>query len=189
MGQASTPNVTSETLLTSHQAGNLLQVNPSSINNWVKEGRLSAFRTPGGHRRIKAQDLVSFLSKHAMPIPATLQGAAQRRVLVVEANEAQRNATCDAFTASGRVDCCCVSTLMEGMLQMGLFRPHVLVLDGDASDTDSADVTRRLQGMPETAQVEVFLSSTHANGNVGNVKQLSKPVLAQSLLSELGLSL
>ncbi len=61
--------VTDETLLTSHEVGVLLQVNPSSVNKWIDEGLIRAFRTPGGHRRIVAGNLVAFLEKKAMPIP------------------------------------------------------------------------------------------------------------------------
>ena len=43
-------------LLTSHEVGDLLQVNPSSVKKWVNEGRIAAFRTPGGHRRIRVSD-------------------------------------------------------------------------------------------------------------------------------------
>src|SRR5689334_10626715 len=71
-------------LLTSREVGDLLQVNPSSVNKWVQEGRIRAFRTPGGHRRIRAMDLVSFLSEHKMPIPRSLGFALKRRVLVVD---------------------------------------------------------------------------------------------------------
>jgi excisionase family DNA binding protein len=61
-----------ETFITSHEAGVLLQSNPSSINKWVKEGRIKAHATPGGHRRILARDLVAFLVEYEMPIPDAL---------------------------------------------------------------------------------------------------------------------
>jgi len=60
-------------LLSSHECAGLIQVNPSSINKWVKEDRITAFRTPGGHRRIRASDFVSFLTKCGMPIPRALE--------------------------------------------------------------------------------------------------------------------
>ena len=37
-----------DSLLTSTQVGNLLQVNPSSVKKWVNDGHIIAFRTPGG---------------------------------------------------------------------------------------------------------------------------------------------
>jgi excisionase family DNA binding protein len=64
-------------LLTSHEVGDLLQVNPSSVKKWVNEGRIAAFRTPGGHRRIRVADLVEFLNRHAMPIPRPLAGGVE----------------------------------------------------------------------------------------------------------------
>ena len=51
------PDILPDSLLTSYQVGALLQVNPSSINKWVKDGRIPAFRTPGGHRRIRRLDV------------------------------------------------------------------------------------------------------------------------------------
>jgi excisionase family DNA binding protein len=66
--------ISASTYLTSHQAAQLIQVNPSSINKWVKERRILAYRTPGGHRRILAADFVAFLTEYKMPVPAPLAG-------------------------------------------------------------------------------------------------------------------
>lgn len=67
-----TKEIAPETYLTSHEAGALLQSNPTTINKWVKEGRIKAHATPGGHRRIKAADLVAFLVEYDMPVPEAL---------------------------------------------------------------------------------------------------------------------
>ena len=80
-------------LLTSHQVGELLQVNPSSINKWVNDGRIQAFRTPGGHRRIRVADLVAFLEKHKMPVPRTLSTMFAAGVPLVEALTSVAGAT------------------------------------------------------------------------------------------------
>lgn len=64
--------ITAETYLTTHQAAGFIQMNPSSVNKWVKEGRIECYRTPGGHRRILAGDLVSFLTEYKMPVPKML---------------------------------------------------------------------------------------------------------------------
>lgn len=74
MARSEPKNILPETYLTSHEAGAMLQSNPSSINKWVKEGKIPAHTTPGGHRRIKAGDLVAFLNEFEMPVPAQLEG-------------------------------------------------------------------------------------------------------------------
>jgi excisionase family DNA binding protein len=66
------PVITPDTYLTSHEVANYTQFNPSTINKWVKENLIPAFRTPGGHRRIKVADLLAFLREHEMPIPKAL---------------------------------------------------------------------------------------------------------------------
>src|SRR6478735_6141277 len=83
-GEMKAEQLVPDSLLTSYQVGALLQVNPSSINKWVKDGRIRAFRTPGGHRRIRAGDLVAFLNEHKMPIPTSLTQASRRRLLIVD---------------------------------------------------------------------------------------------------------
>src|SRR5437773_3543518 len=79
-----TAKIDADQLLTSHQVGALLQVNPSSVKKWVNEGRIAAFRTPGGHRRIRVADLVEFLDVHKMPIPRALESVSKRRLLIVD---------------------------------------------------------------------------------------------------------
>ena len=64
--------ITPEMYLTSHEVAKLLQRNPSSINKWTKEGRIEFFQTPGGHRRMRAIDIVEFLTKYRMPVPEAL---------------------------------------------------------------------------------------------------------------------
>src|SRR3954468_5252378 len=77
-------NVETETLLTSAEVARLLQVDATSIINWSKKGYLQYYRTPGGHRRIRASDVVSFLKQRGMPIPPPLTGIDEKRILVVE---------------------------------------------------------------------------------------------------------
>jgi two-component system OmpR family response regulator len=46
-------------------------VNQTAIN-WIKNGHLKAFQTPGGQYRVYAEDLVSFLTSRGMRVPADL---------------------------------------------------------------------------------------------------------------------
>ena len=64
-----------ERTLTSHEAAELLQVNPTSVNKWVSEGKLKCYKTPGGHRRIMWKDFEAFTSHYKMPIRGTVAKA------------------------------------------------------------------------------------------------------------------
>lgn len=67
-----------DTHLTTYQAAAFLQVNPSTVNNWASRKLIRVFRTPGGHRRMRADDLVRFMMKHEMPIPEGLVAASPK---------------------------------------------------------------------------------------------------------------
>jgi len=70
-------------LFTTHDISRLLQVDPSTVSKWIDKGILMAFRTPGGHRRVRSSDLRTFLIAHQMPVPEEL-GSGVIRLLVVD---------------------------------------------------------------------------------------------------------
>jgi excisionase family DNA binding protein len=169
MGSAMTskPEILPDSLLTSYQVGALLQVNPSSINKWVKDGRIPAFRTPGGHRRIRAADLVHFLLTHNMPVPKTLAGASKRRLLLVDDDPKQLEALSRVFKAhSERIDVATVTNGVDALVQIGSIKPHVAVIDVVMPNVDGIEVCRRLKANPETAGIRIVLTSGHLTPEV-----------------------
>ncbi len=61
-------------------------VNQTAIN-WIKNGHLRAFTTPGGQYRIYAEDLLDFLRSRDMRVPSEVEEIAQRekkQILVVD---------------------------------------------------------------------------------------------------------
>jgi hypothetical protein len=63
-----------ESVLTSNDVAKLLQCDASSINKWHNKGLLVGYKTPGGHRRFSAPDVVAFCVEFGMPVPAALRG-------------------------------------------------------------------------------------------------------------------
>ena len=187
--------IEADSLLTSHQAGVLLQVNPSSINNWVRDGRIPAFRTPGGHRRIRAADLVAFLTQHSMPIPRDLQGACVKRILWVDDDPKQLRAVDRLFKSyHDRIDLLTVENGIEALMKVGFFKPHLIVLDVRMPNLDGFEVVERLRENPETREIQVMMASAQVNdadlkrANALGVKRIiDKPVDTQVVLGELGL--
>lgn len=75
MARNSPEKIEPDTYLSSHEVGAMLQCNPSSVNKWVKEGKIIAHKTPGGHRRMRAADVIAFLAQYNMSIPPQLKSA------------------------------------------------------------------------------------------------------------------
>ena len=70
-------------LFTTYEIAKLCSVDVTTIKNWINSRKLSAYKTPGGHRRVKKEDLVEFLRKYEMPIPPQIEGKGLK-VLIVD---------------------------------------------------------------------------------------------------------
>lgn len=55
--------------LTTFEVSKICGVVHSTVSNWINQGKLTAFRTVGKHRRIKKQHLLLFMELHQIPIP------------------------------------------------------------------------------------------------------------------------
>ena len=66
----------------------MLEIVPGTVANWIDSGKLKAFITPGGHRRVALEDLLAFLQENAIPVPALLANSSSRKkILVIEDDE------------------------------------------------------------------------------------------------------
>lgn len=183
--------IASDQLLTSSEVGDLLQVNPSSVKKWVDDGLLVAFRTPGGHRRIRASDLVSFLVHHHMPIPADLQDASKKRLLIVDDEVDQLKALARSFKRfADRVEVTTTSNGIDALVLVGSFHPHAVLLDVYMPGIDGLEVCRRLKKNPATKDVQIYVVSGSFTAaleqkalEAGASKCLAKPIDVRVLLN------
>ncbi len=53
-----------EVLFNTNEVAKMLQVDKSTIKRWTEEKKLKCFRTPGGHRKFRAEDLYNFMSEY-----------------------------------------------------------------------------------------------------------------------------
>ncbi len=169
--------------------GTLLQINPSSVVKWVNEGLLPAYRTPGGHRRIRRADLVSFLRGNGMFIPPELGGGVTR-VLMVDDDVRLLSAFARAMRAhADRIELEVVQSGIEALVKVGAAKPDVLIIDIHMPEVDGFEVCRRLKEKPETEHIDVLMMTgkpksgleEHAR-EVGARALLIKPLLASQLV-------
>lgn len=188
-------NLHAERLLTSHEVGDLLQVNPSSVKKWVNEGRIAAFRTPGGHRRIRVADLVDFLNRHAMPIPRPLASASKKRLLVVDDDLMHLRALERRMRPyRARVQLELTQNGIDALVMVGSFKPDLIVLDVFMPELDGVEVCRRLKLKIETRHIGVIVTSAHLTKAIeekaleaGALTCVPKPTDLKVLIEHLGL--
>jgi excisionase family DNA binding protein len=77
-------------IFTTHEVSKICKVDITSVINWVNSGKIKAYKTPGGHRRIKRSDLIVFLKQYNFPVSEDVFETAPT-ILVVEDDEAMRD--------------------------------------------------------------------------------------------------
>jgi len=134
-----------KSIFTTHEVSRLLQVNPRSVINWIEQDLLPSFRTPGGHRRIRQDDLLAFLRKHQIPTPAALVADTGFKVLIVDDEQEtvqtlsaymQRHAGYTTFAAADGI---------SALIEIGRARPDLMILDILIPGVDGVEVCRRVK--------------------------------------------
>lgn len=181
-------------LYTTHDISRLLQVDPSTVSKWIDRGILMAFRTPGGHRRVRSADLRTFLITHQMPVPEEL-GSSTVRLLVVDDERQVLDAIKRAFKPyANQVELQTTTSGVEALLLVSEQKPHGMLIDLNMPDIDGIEVCRRIRARKQMEGVRLItMTSAHSPEVVESSKQagavacLPKPLDVQQVLDLLDL--
>lgn len=174
-------------LLTSLEVARLIDVGRSTVQRWIDSGDLKAFKTLGKHRRVKREDLLSFLRQQQMPIPRRLR--ARVRILVID-DESHYLQALKALLerADKRFEVEIAEDGLDGLLAVGTRRPDVVLIDAVMPGWDGFEVCRRLKRNPDTKDILVVgisgrASNEEAFRKAGVDAFLVKPLAAQVVLA------
>lgn len=172
-------------VFTTFEAAKLCHVSPLSIINWVNAGRLPAFRTPGGHRRIRREDLTRFMRESGIPVPDSLrEGSGMPRVLVVDDDASIREVIAEHMASRTKpYEVMTAADGFEAGRLVATFRPDVVLLDLRMPGIDGFQVCRTIKADPETSKTLViamtgyYTTETEARIlDCGAVRCFAKPV-------------
>ena len=128
-------------------------VNQTAIN-WIKNGFLKAFTTPGGQYRIYADDLREFLATRGMRVPEVLidgdgEESERRRVLIVDDDEAVNTMIC-AYLRRRMPDFTIMQAFdgFEAGRMVAEHKPGIIVLDINLPGIDGHALCRSISSDP-----------------------------------------
>jgi excisionase family DNA binding protein len=143
--------------LTLGQAARYLGVAQSTIRKWSDQGRLSAFYTPGGHRRYRLRDLEAFVAGSAGGATASRSRPAPL-VLIVDDDPRIRefvrvNLEMDGFAVreAGNAD--------EGLAALEDEPPDLILLDVMMPKVDGWEMLQRVRERHGVDSIQVIMFS------------------------------
>lgn len=152
-----------EDILTVFKASQYCKVSPKTIINWIESGHIQAYKTVGGHRRIKKTDLIDFMRRQGIPAPEGETTMTERkRVLVVDDDPIIVETIVQALEEDEHdYEVVSASDGFEAGLQVNHFRPHLMILDIMMPDIKGYEVCRKIKTDEDTKQIQIIVLSAY----------------------------
>jgi len=151
-----------EDIMTVSQASDYCKVSSKTIINWIEAGHIKAYKTVGGHRRIKREDLDQFLKEKGMPIPGEIKPEEKKKILVVDDDKIIVETIVQALEEDEYgYEMISASDGFEAGLQVSHFRPDLLILDIMMPDINGYEVCKKIKSNPETRDIKIIVLSAY----------------------------
>jgi len=191
-----------EDILTVFKASHYCNVSPKTIINWIESGHIPAYKTVGGHRRIKQTDLIAFMNKQGIPVPEGGEPVdVRKRILVVDDDPIIVETIVQSLEEDEHdYEVVSASDGFEAGLQVNHFRPHLMILDIMMPDIKGYEVCRKIKNDERTKDTQIIVLSAYLDdekfkkmkeygADVCFSKPLPLPQLKKEVARLLGLSM
>ena len=149
-------------VFTVFQASKYCNVSPKTIINWIEAGHIEAYKTVGGHRRIKRSNLEGFMRKQGIPIPEEELISEKKRILIVDDDQIIVETIVQALEEEEYdYEIISASDGFEAGLQVNHFKPHLLILDIMMPDIKGYDVCKKIKTEEETKDIKIIVLSAY----------------------------
>ncbi len=151
-----------EDTLTVFTASKYCNVSSKTIINWVEAGHIKAYRTVGGHRRIKKSDIEAFMLNQGIPIPVEKDQEVRKKILVVDDDLIIVESIVQALEEDEyNYDVISASDGFEAGLQVNHFNPDLLILDIMMPDIKGYEVCEKIKTEKKTKHTKIIVLSAY----------------------------
>lgn len=151
-----------EDTMTVFTASKYCNVSSKTIINWVEAGHIKAYKTVGGHRRIKKYDLESFMRDQGIPIPEQKEETNRKKILVVDDDLIIVESIVQALEEDEfNYEVISASDGFEAGLQVTHFNPDILILDIMMPDIKGYEVCKKIKSNKDTQHTKIIVLSAY----------------------------
>lgn len=130
---------------------------PTTVINWINTGKLKAFTTPGGHRRVSEKDLKEFLETYHYPVSNFVIDE-KKSILIVDDMSAIVELLTRAFSKySQYFDIQSCTDGYEALLKIGNNPPDLIIVDLLMPDVDGFKICHAIQSQSYNKKVKIII--------------------------------
>lgn len=176
---------------TTHEASKFCSVYPTTVINWVKDGILPAYTTPGGHRRIKREDLLNLMKKNNMPVPEELTKGGKFRVLAIDDDPRILRMVHTVLSSEEDFEVATAESGFQAGIKVSNWIPDIILLDMLMPEMNGFEVCEQLKSDEKTKDIPIIAVTVLKDPkeikrmtSAGIIDYVSKPFKAQDLLKK-----
>lgn len=146
---------------TMSQAARICAVNRTTMLRWVKSGKIEAYSTAGGHKRILPEVLKKWLDDNQMPFDINKFQNKKTRILIVDDDRSIRM----YLTKILKGVLIETETAADGFIagkKIAQFRPDLVILDLSMPYMDGFEVCKTLKMDHDTSGIKIIVLTGHA---------------------------
>ena len=181
-----------EKIYTTYQIGKFCQVNIRTVIRWIETGKLKAYSTPGGHRRVKWSDLITFLTENRMPIPRELEEAKRKKILVVDDDPDFLDIVTKILEKVPDIEIRTTASGFDAGMLVAEWLPDLILLDFIMPDLDGFEVTSKIKSNPRLKKIPIIavtsITDPHELEKVKTSRVdtvVTKPIESESFLKKI----
>jgi len=160
-----------EKIYTTYQIGKFCQVNIRTVIRWIETGKLKAYSTPGGHRRVKWSDLITFLTHNRMPIPRELEEAKKKKILLVDNDADFLKTVTEILEKIPDTEVKTTSSGFDAGVLVAEWLPDLIILNFFIPGLDGFAVTKIIRENPRLKKIPIIaVTSSTDPDELGLVK-------------------
>ncbi len=140
---------------TTGEVARILGASVEAVNRWIKEGKLHAYSTPGGHHRIAREDIIEFSRRTGMWLDRSILTDALPRALIIDDEPAFLHFVAEALKKGFLVET--ATSSYEGLIKLGLHRPDVILFDYRMPNLNGYELVKVVKAQVSVWQPKLIL--------------------------------
>lgn len=160
----------SDRLYTTNQLAKLFGVVPTTVIDWIEAGKLNAFKTLGGHRRITHSSVLQFLDECNLTSPPAFAHE-QRKILILDHEPAVLK-LCGRLVENAIPHAKVITTdhAFDALVIIGAEQPEIVVFDLFMPDVDGFEFCKRLREAQGKSVKLIAISGEATSENIARIK-------------------